>query len=96
MAHHGVGDERAVAGSNRVFDGSKRAAEIRKRAAAAFARPAIVTLEAAIVILREDRGAADRDRVAELGFDAVSKQNFSAAHFHGREKLTVRQHFIAF
>src|SRR5271154_665903 len=96
MAYYGIGDECAVTGSNRILDGGKRATEIRKGAASAFARPAIVALETAVVILGEDRRPSDCDCVTELGFDAIPEQNFSAAHFHRREKLPVGQHFIAF
>ena len=95
MAYHGIGKQRAVPGGQRVLDGRKRAAEVRKRAAPAFARPAIMASEASIVILRQDRRAPNRDRVPELRFDAFSELNFSAAHFHWREKLPVRQHLIS-
>src|SRR6266480_1266003 len=51
--------------------------------------------EASIVILRQDRRAPDRHRVPELRFHACSELNFSAAHFHWREKLPVGQHLIS-
>src|SRR4029077_14111465 len=92
----GVGDHVAVAGVLRVCDGGERTAEIGEGAATPLARTAIVASGAAVVRRGKDRGAADRDGAAEFGLGAFAEKDFTATHFHRRQKLAVRQHLVAF
>ena len=61
--------------------------------ASAFTRPAVVTRFAAVVILRENRGAADRHDAfaAERRADLVARGFLDNGHRHGGKKFTVRQ-----
>src|SRR5579859_4893816 len=96
VSYNRVRDQRAVSRGNGVLDGRERAAEIGESAAAAFAGPAVVARQAAVVRLRDNGCASDGDGAAELRFDALAKLYFAAAHFHGRQKLAVREHLVAF
>ena len=46
--------------------------------------------------LRHNGGAANCHSPAEFLLDAVTQLDLSTAHFHGRKKLPIRQHLIAF
>ena len=48
------------------------------------------------MVLRHNGDATDRYGTPELRLHAIFKKNFSATHFHCRQKLAVGQHFVAF
>ena len=84
VAHHGVGDQLALAGFQRIFHGGERAAEVGKRHAAPLAGSAVVACRAPVVILRQNRCAANGYSAPEFILHAIAQLELAASHFHGR------------
>src|SRR6185312_4493567 len=96
VADDRVGNERAIPSLQRILHRGERTAEVRVSHAAALARATIMTRGASIVRLRQNGGATNGDGAPKFFLNAVTQANLSTAHFHGRKKLSIRQHLIAF
>src|SRR5207302_10235801 len=94
VAHDCIGDQRAFSRLQRIFHGGERAAEIGISHAAALARTTVMTANAAVVKLSQKGGSANSESSSALLFDSLAQPYLSAAHFHRREKLPVRQHLF--
>src|SRR5215472_16667690 len=53
-----------------------------------------MTWGAPVLALRQNSGAANGKSSSKLCLDGLANSHFSATHFHRRQKLPVRQHFV--